>query len=144
MAVEITRVGPEDVPRLDRVASEVFDDAIQRDRLLAFIKEPTHLLVVAVAEGEVVGQGAAVLHRHPDRATELYLDELAVTPAFRRQGIAQRLLSEMIEWGREQGCDRAWIATEDDNEPAKALYARFAPGEKVALYQWHLTRRNDP
>jgi ribosomal protein S18 acetylase RimI-like enzyme len=53
-------------------------------------------MIVALAGNEVVGQCAAVIHRHPDKATELYIDEVGVTPAFTRRGIARRMLDAMF------------------------------------------------
>ena len=44
-----------------------------------------------------------------------------------------------MAWGRENGCASAWVATELDNEGARALYAaRGAPGEAVAYYAYDM------
>ena len=85
--------------------------------------------MVALADGEVVGQVAAVVHRHPDeRPVELYVDEVAVAPAFRRKGIARLMLDEVFELGRELGCAEAWVGTEADNARGDdALRERAAP-----------------
>jgi GNAT superfamily N-acetyltransferase len=109
--IEIRRVGPDDNGRFDRVGEDVFDDAIHRGRLAAYLSEPGHHMVVAVSDGEVVGQVAAVVHRHPDKPTELYLDEVGVTPAPQRRGVARRMLDAMFAWGRELGCKEAWVGT---------------------------------
>ena len=122
MEIEIRRVGPGDAGLFDRVADDVFDDAIDGGRLAAYLAEPGHFMVVAVAAGEVVGQVAAVVHRHPDKPTELYLDEVGVAPALQRRGIARRMIDAMFAWGRELGCEEAWVGTEPDNLPARALY----------------------
>ena len=75
---------------------------VERDVLRRYLATPGHHFVVALADGEVVGQVAAVVHRHPDlRPVELYIDEVAVAPAFRRQGIARRMLDEMFALGRD-------------------------------------------
>ena len=92
--------------------------------------------MVAIADGEVVGQVAAVVHRHPDgRPTELYIDEVAVAPALQRQGVARRLLDAMLALGKDLGCEEAWVGAEPDNIPAKNLYEpRSAPAETFAMY----------
>lgn len=120
---------------LDRVAEDVFDERIDLARLAAYLADPSHLMVVAVSNGEVVGQARGVIHRHPDQRTELYIDNLGVTPARKREGVATRLLDELIAWSRAHGCEQAWLATDIDNQPARALYeARGAEAEAVVMY----------
>ncbi|WP_430421703.1 GNAT family N-acetyltransferase [Phenylobacterium sp.] len=135
MNVDILRIGPGDAAVLERVAEDVFDDAIDPARVAAYLAEPNHLMVLAVSAGEVVGQARGIVHRHPDLPTELYIDNLGVTPARKREGIATRLLDELVRWGRENGCEEAWVGTEPDNEPARALYeARGSEAETFVLY----------
>src|SRR6476620_10348854 len=85
--IEIKRIGRGDAGLFDRVADDVFDAAIDYRRLLAYLAEPGHLMIVALRSGQVIGQVAAVVHRHPDKPTELYIDEVGVAPAFHRRGI---------------------------------------------------------
>lgn len=136
MTVEIRYVGPGDEPLFDRVAPDVFDHPVERRQLSHYLATPGHHLMVAIVGGEIVGQVAAVVHRHPDgRPTELYIDEVGVTPAFHRRGIARSLLDAMLAFGKELGCQEAWVGTEPDNVAAKALYeARSAPAEAFAMY----------
>jgi ribosomal protein S18 acetylase RimI-like enzyme len=122
VAVENRRVGQADAALFDQVAPGVFDAPIDPERLSAYLAAPGHLMIVARQEGVVVGQVAALLHRHPDKPTQLYIDEVAVTPAMRRRGIARRMLTDMLVWGREQGCAEVWVGTECDNVAARGLY----------------------
>ena len=124
MNVEIRRVGPGDEALFERIAPEVFDEAVTRERLAAYLRAPGHHMLVALHAGEVVAQVAAVLHRHPDKIAELYLDEVGVTPALQRRGIAGRMVDMMLGIGRELGCGEAWVGTEHDNVAARALYRR--------------------
>jgi ribosomal protein S18 acetylase RimI-like enzyme len=139
MQVETRRLTPADAPILGRVADEVFDAALDPERLAAYLAEPGHLMIVAVAGGEVVGQVAAVIHRHPDKPTELYVDEVGISPAWRRHGIARRLLDEMLALGKASGCEEAWVGTEHDNVPARRLYeSRGAAAEPFVMYVFDL------
>jgi aminoglycoside 6'-N-acetyltransferase I len=139
VSVEIRRLGPGDAALLDRVAAEVFDEPVVPDRVAACLGEPGHIMLVALADGLVVGQAAAVVHRHPDKPTELYIDEVGVAPAFRRQGIARRLVAELLAIGRALGCAEAWVGTETDNLPARRLYEGFgASGEDCVVYVYRL------
>jgi ribosomal protein S18 acetylase RimI-like enzyme len=140
MSIEIRRVGPGDEDLFERIADDVFDCAVERDVLASYLAAPGHHFVVALADGEVVGQAAAVVHRHADlRPVELYVDELGVAPAFRRQGVARRMLDELFALGRELGCAEAWVGTEHDNTAATTLYAsRGAAAEPFVMYVYEL------
>jgi aminoglycoside 6'-N-acetyltransferase I len=139
MNVEIRRLMPGDAAMLDRVAADVFDEPVDPKRLAAYLAEPGHFMFVAMAGDEVVGQCAAVIHRHPDKVTELYIDEVGVTPTFTRQGIARKMLDAMFALGRSLECAEAWVGTEHDNQPARGLYeSRGATSEPFVMYVYEL------
>lgn len=106
MEIGIRRLTFDDTAILHRVAVDVFDEPNAK-RLAAYLAEPGHLMIVALAGDEVVAQCAAVIHRHPDKPTELYIDEVGVAPTFQRQGIARQLLDEMFALGKALGCEEA-------------------------------------
>ncbi|MCZ8315048.1 GNAT family N-acetyltransferase [Phreatobacter sp.] len=138
--VDIRVVGPGDAVLFARVAPDVFDGPVDPGRLAAYLATPGHAMALALAEGEVVGQVAGVIHRHPDMPDELYIDNLGVTPALHRQGIGRRLIEALMAEARRLGCREAWVATETDNRPARALYRRLGPTEetRVAYYLYDL------
>lgn len=132
MTIQIRRMQAGDELHFAAIGQDVFDEAINPEGLAAYLAAPGHLLVLAF-EGElVVGQCAAVVHRHPDKATELYVDEVGTASTHRRQGIARRMVEEMFDWGREVGCQEAWLGTELDNGAANALY-RSLGGQDAAM-----------
>jgi aminoglycoside 6'-N-acetyltransferase I len=139
MAIELVRVTPAARRLLDRIADEVFDEPIRPDRLAAYVTAPGHLMIVAVDDGVVVAQCAAVIHSHPDKVTELYIDELGTAASHRRQGIARRLIGAMFDWGRELGCKESWLGTELDNVEANGLYRSIDHKyETMAYYEFNL------
>ncbi|RAZ85374.1 GNAT family N-acetyltransferase [Mesorhizobium hawassense] len=142
MDVEIRRLHPGDDALVMRVADEVFDEPVRPDRLAAYLASPGHFMMVAIIDEIVVAQCAAVIHRHPDKVTELYIDEVGVAPPFQRQGIARQMIDAMFEIGREHRCEEAWAGTEPDNGPARALYeARREPhgtAETFVMYVYRL------
>ena len=139
MDVQILRMTPANAAKLQQVDDEIFDDEIHADHLAAYLADAGHLMVCAFAGGVAIGQARGILNRQPDTTTSLYIDNLGVAPSRRREGIAGRLLDELVAWGRENGCASAWVATELDNEGARALYAaRGAPGEAVAYYAYDM------
>ncbi|MDJ0948067.1 MAG: GNAT family N-acetyltransferase [Alphaproteobacteria bacterium] len=122
MDVLIKQVGKADAHLFRQVAEDVFDHEVDPERLARYLDEPNHLMCVAVHDGLVVGQVRAVVHKHPDRAAELYIDNAGVAPAFQRNGIATRLVAEIVRRGRARGCEDVWVGTEPDNEAAVAFY----------------------
>ena len=137
MDVEIRRIRPGDEALLDNVAGDVFDAAIDLGRLTAFLAEPRHMMVLAIVDGLVVGQARAIVHMSPDQADELYIDNMGVDPAWQRRGYGGRMLDELLAWGRERGCDYAWLGTETENAPARALYeSRGGKGQGLVFFEY--------
>lgn len=139
MNLQIKRLAPGDEAVLARVEKDVFDEAVDATYLNAYLAEPHQHMIVALEEGAVVGQIRAVLYKHPDKADELFIENLGVTPALRRQGIATRLLKTMLELGRDLGCKEAWVATESDNTRARTFYESFGvEAEAGVVYSFNL------
>lgn len=135
MGISLKRMRPGDEGDFDSIAPDVFDEPIHPERLEAYLLEPYHLMILAIEDGVVVGQCAAVLHRHPDKPIELYIDEVGTASTHRRLGIGKRLLDAMFAWGRELGCREAWLGTEHDNAAANGLY-RKAGGRHDAIMSY--------
>jgi ribosomal protein S18 acetylase RimI-like enzyme len=107
---------------LDAVDEDVFDRAITPERLESFLAAPGHALFVAVEDGVVVGHARGIVHVQPDRASDLYIDNLGVAGDQQRKGIATQLIRELVDWGKARGCTYAWVAMEPDNQVAIAFY----------------------
>jgi len=141
--IEFKLLKPGDAMSLGRVAEDVFDAPIDAIRLAAYLSQPGHHMIVAMHGEVVVGQTAAVVHRHPDKPTELYIDEVGVAENYRQQGIARRMLELMLAHGKAIGCEEAWVGTEPDNLPARSLYERQrqsgdAEAEPFVMYLYRL------
>jgi ribosomal protein S18 acetylase RimI-like enzyme len=139
MPITLKRLAAGDEAVFDRVDPDVFDEPIHPERMHAYLREPGHFMVLALDGDLVVGQCAAVIHKHPDKPTELYIDEVGTATSHLRQGIATAMMEEMFRWGRELGCEEAWLGTELDNDAANGLYRRFKPKEDEA-FQYYLFR----
>lgn len=134
----IARIDPASAQLLDHVAHGVFNDPVDPARLATYLAQSGTMLVVATDGGVVVGQAKAAIHYHPDKATDLYLDELRVAPDHQRRGIARALLGEVERWAAERGCVDAWLATAMDNRGAQRLYSGFAQSKRALIYYWDL------
>lgn len=137
--IAIRLLGPEDAGAFTAIADGVFDEPPVPHRIAAYLAEPSHLMVLAFDGDHVVGQVAAVIHRHPDKPTELYMDEVGVADAYLRRGIATEMVERMLAEGRARGCEECWVGTEPDNAPARALYRKWQDqAEPFVMYLFDL------
>ncbi len=110
---------------LKNVAADVFDDEVDARLVKEFLVDPRHHLAVALTEeGQVVGMASGVHYVHPDKAPQLFINEVGVSASYEGQGIGKRLLGVLLQRASELGCTEAWTATEPDNDRAQALYSR--------------------
>ena len=123
MPASIHHITAANTALLDNINPDVFDHAIDQRYLAAYVADPRHALFVAVENGAVVSHIRGNVHLQPDRAPDLYIDNLGTAPRHQRRGIAARLMDALIAWGKTQGCTYAWVATEIDNDGAKGFYA---------------------
>ena len=124
----VLKAGDEQI--LSRVAPDVFDFQIDERLTAEFLRDPRHHLVVAHDEDMVVGFASAVSYIHPDKPTELWINEVGVAPTHRNRGVARALLALLFRVGRQEGCSTAWVLTERENTPAMRLY-RACRGEEA-------------
>ena len=139
MPIELRLLGPDDAHVLDHVAEDVFDHPVDPRWTRAFLTDTRHHMVVALDDGCVVGMISAVDYVHPDKAPQLWINEVGVAPSHQRHGIGRRLLDAMLEHGRALGCTEAWLGTEETNVAARRLYeSTGAEPEPFLLYAFPL------
>ena len=127
---EIRRVADGVVPE---PLAEVFDDTFSPARLRERARVDGHVLVVAVDGDRTVGQVAAIVQYLAHKPPELHLENVGVASSHRRRGIAAAMVTEALAWGRELGCDEAWVATDVDNDAANELYRSLGSEDDPAL-----------
>ena len=110
--ITIRNLGPEDAHILDRVADGVFDNPVDPARAYGFLATRVNEIVVALQGGVVVGFASGTVLMHPDKPLGFFVNEVGVDDAYRRQGIATRLVRRIIDLARERGCEEIWLATE--------------------------------
>lgn len=129
--IRIRILGSHERAVLDRVAPEVFDHGIDPRWSAEFLADARHHLAVALEAEQVIGMASAVHYLHPDKAPELWINEVGVAPSHRGRGIGKQLLGALLAHGRELGCREAWVLTEEENAAARRLYASVG-GEEEA------------
>jgi GNAT superfamily N-acetyltransferase len=145
MTFEIRRLVTGDDDVLARVAPGVFDGPVQPQWTRLFLTDARHHLLVALEDGRVVGMISALDYVHPDKAPQLWINEVGVAPSHQRRGIARQLLEAMLAHGRALGCTEAWLGTEETNLAARRLYESVGGvADPFVLYEFPLDAANAP
>jgi GNAT superfamily N-acetyltransferase len=100
--------------------------------LIELIRARRAEVLVAVVNNEIVGSGyAKTLPAEPyQKYTEYaYLGFMYVKPAFRGQGINQKILGGLMDWAKSQNLTEVRLEVYDENTIAKNSYlkAGFKP-----------------
>lgn len=118
---------------LENVDPDVFDHPIDPRWSAEFLHDSRHHLALAVEGERVVGMASGVHFVHPDKAPEMWINEVGVASSHRREGLGQRLIETLLQHARHLGCRAAWVLTEADNTAAMRLYAKAGGREEAAL-----------
>lgn len=119
----IERMTRADLPEVQEIERACFRVPWSRECFISEIDsaERSHPLVVRRAPGAAGPRvvAFACLWRVHD---ELWINNLAVHPSFRRRGLARRLLGEALALGRRYYCSQALLEVRPSNEEAIQLY----------------------
>ncbi len=85
--------------------------------LLEVVPQPRAFLTCADPPA-AVGLGVAV-------QKDIGLFDLVVDPRQRRKGFGRAVVAQLLEWGRAQGCEYAFLQVLRENEAAISLYKEF-------------------
>lgn len=111
----IRKAGPEDVPAIAALEEECFSEPWPED-MIGRLREN---FTVALAEETVAGY--LVLSTVLDEGN---IDNVAVSPAYRRRGIADALVENAVARGRESGLAVLMLEVRASNIPAIRLYEK--------------------
>jgi len=139
--IEIRILSATDLAVLNHVDADVFDSPVRPDLAARFLSDPGNVLAVAIQDGMVVGMASAIAYVHPDKPLHLFVNEVGVSERCQRSGLGKRLMRAVLEQGRRMGCTEAWVATEENNLAARALYTSTKGAEDLdhaVVYTWNL------
>ena len=113
------------------------DRAEYLERVRADLGEPDRTArLVAVADGGVVGH--VRVGRSPFGVADL---SMCVAAGWRRRGVGSALVESALVAARELGAHKVSLQVWPNNDPARALYARFGFSTEGVLRR-HYRRRN--
>lgn len=107
-----------------------------------FLSSSDRYYLIASIGDEIVGAIHGYKLLHPTGVTYMYIDEVDTMANHRRKGIARTMMRSVFELAKNWGCSEAWLGTEHDNEPAKALYEGLEPHETEhgPIYSYRISK----
>lgn len=117
-----TLSSPSEIDAILAIEEASFTNPWTRDMYLAELANTGVSYFFVAKDGSGVVVGFCSFWRVLD---ELHINNLAVAPACRRNGIATALLMRVLEEGTKLGARRATLEVRRSNEAARLLYERF-------------------
>lgn len=115
--ITLIPAGEKEAELLSAIHAECFPNYWDHKAFTDFFSVPDTFARLASLGGEVAGM--AVWRVAGEQADIL---TIAVRPAFRRRGVARRLLAEAVAESRKAGATTLFLDVEDGNAPALGLY----------------------
>ena len=119
MAVQILDAQPHHLPQIEELEQQCFSIPWTWDQLMSQLPDDCHEFLAAEQEGKVLGYVGMMTV-----LDEGYISNVAVDPAFRRQGIADRLITELLDRARIRELSFVTLEVRESNAPAVALYEK--------------------
>ncbi len=100
--------------------------------LECLLRSDQFIALAALRDGAVVGGLAAYeLWKFEQERSEIYIYDLAVSAAHRRQGIATALIQELRSIAAQRGAYVVFVQADRGDDPAIALYTKLGRREDV-------------
>jgi ribosomal protein S18 acetylase RimI-like enzyme len=126
---EIRRADKSDVSKLMSLAEEFMHGTATYEERLSILenalRDPDYELWTTKVNGEIVGFiDLWIIHDFCHGGKLSYIQNLYVTPKYRRLGIGSQLLQKIIERAKERGALEIHVVTKFDNKRAIQLYKK--------------------
>ena len=144
--ITVTRLGPSDLKAALHNVLTLWDEPPAEEDLQNFLDDAGNVLLAGyltrIRGGELAGGLVGyVLKRWDGKAPMMFLYSIDVLDGQRRVGVASALIREFHRIGREAGCRKAFVLTDEGNRPAMTLYVSSGarrPRRDDVLYEWEL------
>ena len=131
--ISVVRMTEEHIPAAVQMASAYFSEPWSYDSFRVELDSPHAIPLIALKGREIAGFLCGVCV-----CGEATLNLIAVRTEFRRRGIGEALLGEMLLQASQMGAERCFLEVRESNLPAQRLYARFgftAAGRRNRFYK---------
>jgi GNAT superfamily N-acetyltransferase len=98
---------------------------VEQMRADGFGKKPAYRLLIAEADGEIVGTAIYFIKYSTWKGKGLYLDDIVVAEAFRGKTIGSKLFEAVLQDAKNENCKQMHWQVLDWNEPAIAFYKKY-------------------
>ncbi len=145
MTIEIREAAETDADRLVPLIAVLAGEngettSLTPDYTRRYLATPGQGALLVLAEGEPVGLLSYSLRPGLyHAASSLVIEDLVILPAFRRRGLAKRLVTEAIALAQANGCAEISVSTGLNNLPAQALYRGEGLIDESLLLEMHFT-----
>jgi GNAT superfamily N-acetyltransferase len=110
-----------------------------REALREAIAAEASTVLVAERRGELLGLCSAYLDLNSVRyGRRCWVEDLAVSPAHRSQGIGEALLNAAKDWARDRGATHLELDTGEARADAQRFYDRQGEAGRGISYSWAL------
>lgn len=109
-----------DVETVAKLEQEIFSMPWSENAFLEEVERPDRLFAVAYLGEELAGYMGLI-----PSFDEADITNVAVSSLMRRRGIAEKMLSVVLQWGRESGINAFTLEVRAGNEAAIALYEKM-------------------
>ena len=133
------------------VFGEAFDEVTTyggnppSDTYLKDLLVSDYFIALAASKGDLVVGGlvAYELRKFEQQRSEIYIYDLAVSAAHRREGIAAALIDELKKIAAIRGAYVIFVQADIGDEPAIALYTKLGIREDVLHFDIPVTDKNE-
>lgn len=134
MTIAITPAAAADLDAMVILLDELFsieqdfspDHVSQRRGLELLLASPNGQILVARAEGKVIGMATAQLVISTAiGAPSAWVEDVVVAQPWRSRGVGAQLLDALADWAAARGAGRLQLLADADNAPALAFYQRL-------------------
>jgi GNAT superfamily N-acetyltransferase len=116
-----------------------WDPEHAREAIAAAIADGEAAVLVAEHRGELLGLCTAYLELNSVRfGSRCWVEDLAVSPSHRSQGVGKALLDAAKDWARERGATHLELDSADTRIDAHRFYEREDPSWTSRCFAWEL------
>jgi len=145
MPATVRRMRSEEAEAVEALFQEYMGiDTSRREAILENLGREDSEILVAEAQGNVIGVGHQVFYIDPLHAGKCSnILFLYVAKPFRRQGIGKSLLKRMLDSATDRGVLEVHVSTRADNEAAIRLYKESGFEHAGPLFEFNPSKQTE-